>query len=130
MIILIILGLEVPCIPTRLCSQSQASFLLLSVYTQQVQDVPVIKSHCGFVVATLILELLFSAESVTCYYYYYKKLHGEVEHMHAVGLDTCVSCAHLEIVLARQLTSREGLRPGLLEKNFFYLLTVHNNIHT
>lgn len=56
MVIPIILGLEVPCIPTRLCSQSQASFLLLSVYMQQVQDVPVIKSHCGFVVATLILE--------------------------------------------------------------------------
>lgn len=36
---------------------------------------------------------------------------------------TRVSCTHLEIVLARQLTSQEGQRPGLLET--FYLLTVY-----
>ena len=74
-------------------------------------SVPVIKPHCGFVVATMILELLFSALQSQSHnlHYYYNKLHGEVKRMHAVGLDTCVSCTHLEIVLAKQLTSREGL---------------------
>ena len=43
---------------------------------------------CGYSNLGIICFLVQSQSHVI--YYYYKKLHGEVERMHAMGLDTCI----------------------------------------